>query len=163
MQQKHTVEIEFSHIQEGVPNDSKRCAMAIAIDQYFDEIDDPRSVILDGRGTEINCEDYTQDEEVTEWVRNFDTHEDEELIIHPCTIEIDDEEQHISMINFTDAEEYPEWDVSFPVYHHSTAHVRVRARNESEALEKAAEAEELDFGDVNDTEIAYEAGWAEEY
>ena len=151
MSNKTIIKVNQDHINNGIPNDSKLCAISMAISE---ELGHKHSVIQDGNETEIDCESYTQDQELSDWIEVFDSHED--LIPRPCKIEIDFDEHHIYMVEYQEPADLPEWHVSFPVV--GSAYTTVTARTEEDAIEQAKEME-LNF---SDSEIDHDGVWAEE-
>ena len=152
MSNKTMIEVSQDHIDNGTPNNSKLCALSIAISE---KLGTEHSVIQDGNETEIDGENYTQDQELSDWVDVFDNEED--LIPRPCKIEIDFDEHHIYMVECQKPVDLPEWHVSYPVV--GSASVIVSARTKEEAIEKVEDGMELYY---SESEIDTDGVWAEE-
>ena len=117
------VKVTQEHIDKGIPSDSKKCAIALAINEAYDGKHD---IVQAQDETEIDGEHYTQDEELSDWICEFDGQEEQEVIPQPCTIEVDDDRKHIRAVAVPEAEGYPEWHVSFSVI--GSAHTTIQAR-----------------------------------
>ena len=152
MSNKTMIEVSQDHIDNGIPNNSKLCALSIAIKE---ELGSKHTIIQDQSITEIDGEDYSQDQEVTDWIHVFDNEED--LLPQPCKIKIDFDEHHIYMIECKEPVDLPEWYVSYPVV--GSAYATVTARTKEEAIEKVEYGMELNY---SESEIDTDGVWAEE-